>query len=145
MEKSRLSPIYQKRLLEAWLLLRQVAGLNTAALETVEATTLDARCAAFVQWCFDKDRGISTARHGLLAAQWRCRRLRGHLTRSWDAIKSWQLQLQPTHRTPIQHQLLETIFVWSILQGLEHPREAHLFICFGILISASYYIHTYLA
>ena len=128
LERHRLSAQYRRRLEEAWgFLVAFLADRNVEPPQALGSARLASQyLAEFVQWIHDAGRPISLARHGVLAAQVYRRSLKGRLTRAWDAIKSWQLQLNPAHRTPLPFEALTGLFIWGILRALEVPQMAHL-------------------
>ena len=71
-----------------------------------------------VQWLRDSGRNIGNACHAVLAAQTISRPLRGHISRAWDCIKSWQLQVPLRSRVPMPFLILQGFFCMSIALAL---------------------------
>ena len=120
LEVARTSTVYRKQLHEALMLLRDWVTRSRWADVNWEfdASVASQVLCEHVQWLRDAGRSIANARHAVLSAQTATRSLRGHITRAWDCIKSWQLQRPLKSRVPMPHIVLQGFFAMAIALAL---------------------------
>ena len=112
LEQARLSVPYRSRLtrgLQHFLLWLQCQNAKEGKwvfnLEIVNQVF-----SQYLTWCHDNRVSFSLAQHALLAFQARHSHVKGHMSRAWDSIKSWKMQLPQQHRLPMPISLLRALF-----------------------------------
>ena len=112
LEKSRLSAPYRQRLskgLTHFLLwLQSQNSFEGQWLFNIEL--VNQIFSQYLAWCFYNKVNFSLAQHALLAFQSRHGHLKGHMSRAWDSVKAWKLQLPQSHRLPMPMQVLQALF-----------------------------------
>ena len=140
LEKSRTSSVYRRRLSSCFsVFLHWVNSFATSLSWDLSPSSADEALARFVQYCHDSSRPIWIARHAILGAQTFYRGLKGQLTRSWNAIRSWQFETPLASRVPLPLEVLHAMFASALSLASSYPHAAHLLISFAVLIRVGFF------
>ena len=138
LEKARTSKTYRAKL-EAALaqLLLWASTIFWAAIDWMsDAIKCNQVLCEYVQKLHRNNGKIAAGRLAILAIQTVRRELKGHLGRSWDCIRSWQLQCPLKSRVPMPEDLVRAFFAFAIAEALNamRDREALSHFAFAILV-----------
>ena len=70
--------------------------------------------ARYVQYLYQTKRKFFHAVEAVLAAQWRCRGLRGAFAEVWDVVYSWKEEVALDIRIPVSANLMLAVSRWSM-------------------------------
>jgi hypothetical protein len=142
--RKRYSPEYQRLLTEGLEALRiwigRGGGGGTLRFEDLKKTsTADRTLERFVDYAYTEKLGYSFALHAILGVQWRWRRHRGGLSRAWDSMVSWRMELPIQNRVPIPLLLLRSFAAAALTLGFYlDPERASTWIPLGVALRLGY-------
>ena len=120
LEQERLTSVYLKRLFKCgktfakW----EARQRGSVALLIHDPSALDLFLAHFVQESFAAGTPFYVVKHCILLLQLRHRHIKGHLTRTWDCLKGWEIKKKWRPRTPYTLDLINVVFLTSLELGM---------------------------
>ena len=135
------SDVYKQRLRVGWAiiipwLVARGVNINTWADDSVSVNQL---LSDFVNEMFVAKVALWRVKHAVLAVQTHWFNLRYNIPRAWDAIRSWQLSITKSNRTPCPLLVVKAIFGVGLSWGLEDSGLAHFIIPLIILIRVGFW------
>ncbi len=137
LQQARVSEAYRNSLDKSYCMLRgwcviQNRKLPEHCLEDVEG--INKLLVDHIQFLYEEKRGVSAARHVVLAVQTKFRALKPFLGEAWDSVKSWEQIAPVCLRTPVPPLVLEAMFSFAMLLGFATKCEktAREWISFGV-------------
>ena len=138
---------YRRQLDRSWELLTAFAverGLPIPATFEDSPKVANTVLCLFIQSEFERGRPVSLAKHAVLAVQTRYRSLRGCLRDSWDALQSWQFELENRTRNPIDVGVLQAMCAVAKLLGCQALKEGRAALAwewfvFATLVAVGFY------
>lgn len=98
----------------------------------------------FIQYAYENHIPFLKARHALLSVQYVCRHAKGKMKGSWDAIESWQHELEVSMRPPMPLLVLEVLVGLARVLGFAQLESgchqlAGEYFAFAIVLDAAFF------
>jgi hypothetical protein len=115
------------------------AGVSRRFDDLKKTDVADRVLEKFVDHAYREKLGYSLACHAILGVQWRWRRHRGGLSRSWDSMVSWRMELPIQSRVPMPPMLLRSYTAVAFSLGFYvDPERASLWIPLAVALQLGY-------
>ena len=117
------------------------SGFSLAAASgVVTAGSVHVFLVAYVQFLYDSAAAFPRATHAVLAIQRMLPRMKHHLTRAWDSVRSWKLSHVVSRRTPLPEPLLHVIVGCAMCKAVQLDRaRAHQWFPFAVACLLGFY------
>ena len=139
LEKSRVSPVYRRRLEREYEEFLSWLGRQNSLPQWNSLAWANQLVATYVNHLYESGTSFSRAKHASVAIQTAHHHLRGRLQRPWDALRAWKARLPNKHRLPIVLEVLQCLFIKAIDWALASPPEGFLWLCLGLGLRVGFF------